>query len=137
MAIINRDMAHSTRKREIQSSLASMATGVTTVMGEISLNGLVNSCYASAFGLSGTPTVSFSLYRFTSTGFTAIGLAATITIPAYGTSGIAAATLISGVTCLQGDLLVALSGGSNAATVATVLGGVFTPQDDILKFPGA
>lgn len=136
MGIINRDLDPTQRRDQMEVNLATLATGVTTAMGIVGNDGLVMSCYATAFGLSGAPVVSFSLYRFLTAGFTAIGLGATITTPEFGTSGIASATLIGGVTCLKGDLVVALSGVANTATLRTVMGAVLQPQVDFLKFPG-
>lgn len=136
MAIINRDLDVSQRRYALESTLSALATGVTTVLGVVPHDGLVNSCYATAFGLSGTPAGFFSLYRFGSAGFTAIGLGASIVTPAFGTSGVIAATLIAGVTCLRGDLLVHRSSGTDSATERTVLGAVIQASGDYLKFPG-
>jgi hypothetical protein len=137
MSIINRELHPTQRRHALQLQAGNVATGVTTIVGVVGNDGLVMSAYSTAVGLSGTPTVSFSLYRFNTTGgFTAIGLGATITVPAFGTSGIAAATLIGGVTCLRGDLVAALSGGTNASTTTQTLAVALQPQVDFLAFPG-
>lgn len=135
MSIVNRDLHPTQRRHALQAQVATLATGVTTVMGVVGNDGLVMSAYSTAMGLSNTPTVSFSLYRFAG-GFTAIGLGATVTVPAFGTSGIAAATLVAGVTCLKGDLVVALSGGANSSTTTQSLAVTLQPQVDFLSFPG-
>lgn len=145
MGVINRDLDNTQRRVRVELLTGAVATGVTTVLGTIDNPGLLVSLYATAFGLSGTPTVTFNLYRFNATGgFTSLPLGSTaITVPAFGTSGLIAlgtTTLAgitsSGVTCLSGDLLVALSGGANSSVTTGVFGGVFQRQIDFLKFPG-
>lgn len=136
MGIVNKDLHFSQRRRVIEDPVGAVATGVTTLIGTVPSSGLIMSAYATAFGLSGTPTVSFSLYRIVSGGFTAVGLGATITYAAFGTSGVQSATLIGGVTALAGDLVVSLSGGANSAITAGTNAVVFQPQTDFLAFPG-
>lgn len=144
MPLINRNNHPSERRRDFQATLGAVATGVTSVLAVVPFNGLVTAVFGAAFGLSGTPTTSFSLYRLTSTGFTSIGLGATLTLPAFGTSGFSyyGSTIngntisgIIGITALQGDLLVALSGGTNAAVTSAYLGGVIQPTDDFTRWP--
>ena len=145
MGIINRDLDVTQRRVSVHRTIeGGLATGVTAIVGVVENSGLVLGTYASAFGLSNTPTVSFNLYRFNSTGgFTSIPLGSTITVPAFGTSGFitpgftaVTGSTAGGVTCLQGDLVVALSGGTSAAVATAMLGCVLQRQLDYLKFPG-
>lgn len=141
MGIINRDLAKST-KRQSFTLVKSTATavGVTTVITQIPFSGLVQSFYVAAVGLSGTPTASLALYRFNQVGgFTSIPVGATLTLLEFGTSGPVATGFSSvgaGVSCLQGDLLVALSGGANSAAALVSYSGVVEPTQDILSYPG-
>lgn len=141
MAIINRSLSKSTKRQTftLVKSTAT-ATGVTTVITQIPFIGLVQSFYCAAIGISNTPTASLNLYRFNATGgFTSIVVGATLTLPEFGTSGAVSSgftALSAGVTCLQGDLLVALSGGANSAAALVTYSGVIEPTQDILSYPG-
>jgi len=153
MGIINRDLSSSEQKECWQEQFSSLVTGSTYVIALLPVNGLVTGVFATGFGLSNTPSVSYWLYRFntgtnngtTATGFTSIGIGATITVPAFGTSGFNwyGATLngisvsnVLGVTSFQGDLLVAQVTGSNAAIQLAALGGIVKATDSILQWPG-
>lgn len=146
MPLIDRNDDATSKRMPFSTNLAATATGVTSVIGIIPFAGLITSYYATAFGLSGTPVSSLSLYRLVpGAGFTAIGCGATVTVPAYGTSGFAyyGATIngnttanVIGVTALQGDLMVALSGGANSSAATLYLGVVVQPTDDYIRWPG-
>lgn len=146
MPLIDRNDDSTTKRVAFSANFAATATGVTSVIGILPFNSLVTGYYASAFGLSGTPLSSLSLYRFIAgSGFTAIPVGGTLTVPAFGTSGFAfyGATVngitysnVLGITALQGDLMVALSGGANSAAASLYLGVVMQPTDDYIRWPG-
>jgi hypothetical protein len=158
MGIINRDLNKQQQKSNVQDNFATMnLAGSTYVVGFLPNNGLVTGVFAAAVGISNTPLVTFSLYRFcngstltpfngtTQAGFTAIPISATLSVAAFGTSGwvyygatINGLTIanVLGVTAYQGDMLVAQMAGTNAALTTAIVGGVVQATDDILQWPG-
>lgn len=156
MPIINRDLQASQQKACYQDNFTSVvAAGNTYIVSFLPTNGLVTGVFAAAVGISNTPALSFWLYRFlvgqslstgvTNAGYTFIGLGATLTVPAFGTSGWAfygptmnglTTSNVIGITCLQGDFLVAQLSGSNAALTTAVIGGIVKATDAFLQWPG-
>lgn len=155
MPIINRNLQASQQRTCYQGNFSSVvAAGNTYIVSFLPNNGIVTGVFATAIGISNTPALSFWLYRFnqgqslstgvTNAGYTFIGLGATLTVPAYGTSGFAfyGATIngltianVMGTTCLVGDYLVAQLSGSNAALTTAVIGGVVKNTDAFLQWP--
>lgn len=155
MPIINREMDNTERRIPFYETYGSsgfpIGTGYTYIVAPIPMNGLLSSVYCAVTGISGTPSYSFNIYRFTAgataAGFTSIPVTGvTLTPAAYGTSGMAyigpsfgvgSATFAPlGITVLAGDLFVTLSGGANSAALNLSLGGVVQCTDDYVKYLG-
>lgn len=140
MGIINRDKSNSERREVIQNEWSALATGATVVLANIPYAASLDAVQLMAFGLSGTPSALLMVNRFIpGTGFTAFALGTTFALVAYGTSGVQSVTV--GVSLPQigstlttlaaGDVLMILTGGTNAAVTGLTGGAVIRPLQDI------
>jgi len=144
MALLNRDKDQSEQREIINVSYGTVATGVTLSVAVFPYPCQIVAAQQTAIGLSGTPIATLWLQRFVvGSGVTSIGLAATLALTAYGTSGaqgystvaFGTTTLAQGSTAVQtiypGDQLVLLTSGSNAAVAAASLTLVIKSLQDI------
>lgn len=123
MGIINRSLGESEQKIDWQCDVSPMVTSQTYVLaispfGPAQLYG----AQICATGLSGSPSVSLWIQRFVAgAGVTSINIGGSLTLQAFGTSGIQSMTMINSVTNViqQGDLLMLSTSGSNTAAVQT------------------
>ena len=92
--------------------------GITYVIGMVPYSAQLVSGNAAAFGVSGTLNYSLWIYRYLSTGFTAIPVGQTQTLTGFGASfNFQSASLFAAQTFLlnAGDVLVAYTQGANSA----------------------
>jgi len=153
MAVNNRSLDPSLQKQLLPFVSGAVATGSTGFLGLISSPCNVVAAQVAAQGVSGAPTINFSVQRFiVGTGFTVFNIGNAQALPAFGTSGCFAVTSTSGVisggfsfsgigsTLLQllpNDVVqFALAGSSSAVTgLAGAL--VIQPiQDVVARFNG-
>lgn len=137
MSIIAREMHLSEKKRETNIAYnAVLATGVTSLVKQIEYNSMLTGVNMSAFGLSGSPIYSLSVFRFNSTGgLTNVGLGLTLTPLAYGTSGSVGFSMTPpGATLLAGDLLTLTTGVANTAIATGILTIVEMPVFDYRSY---
>lgn len=147
MAIINRDLSESERRAAgpYQAVAGPTATGVTGIICAVPYAASLDVAVAMAFGTSGSPTVQLFCNRFIpGTGFTAFSIGGALTVAAYGTSGVGAATFgmslpVIGSTLTQlqaGDVLLFQTGGSNSAVTGLVIDVVLRPLADRKTYYG-
>lgn len=142
MSVNNRTLDPSEQKKNINVNLGATATGATAIALHVPFNCNLNAVQVSAFGLSGAPTVSLVNNRFIpGTGFTAITVAVGTSnaVPAYGTSGVLAAGILLGASFTQlfaNDVLMIVTGGSNAAVTGLGAVLVIQPIQDVKTFVG-
>lgn len=143
MAVVNRDLDPSQQALAFNSALGPLATGVTTPICVVPYPATLSQIKTAAFGISGTPTVVFSIQRFiVGSGVTSyLGGVTTLTLQAAGTSGALSAVLASqGSTALNlqaGDVIMSTTGGSNAAVTGLAVSVVLKASQDIRQFFGA
>lgn len=133
MSIINQNLARSQRKANggEPAIFGAFATGVTQLLNIIPYDSIITGVNVAAFGLSGSPVWSLSLFRFAG-GLTSIPLGATLTVGAVGTSGNLGFTLpSSGFTCNAGDVLIVTSGGANSSVTTSAVTVIFEGRSDI------
>ena len=124
MAIVNRELDASEQRKTVQADFALTATGVTLLCAQIPVASELQAVRVAAVGISGSPTVAFTIGRFIAgTGFTSItGGATTLTLTAFGTSGLQTMAVNasgSSLTALTaGDVLQLTTGGANAAATS-------------------
>ncbi len=138
MAIVNRTLDVSEKRKVMQQNLGLVATGVTAIVAAVPYACTLDAMQIIACGLSGAPTYQLNVDRFiVGTGFTTIILATgTSNTPgAYGTSGVLAAKLVaSGSTLLNllaNDLLMVTSGVANTAALSLSVSVVLKPISDV------
>lgn len=130
MAVINRTLDPSEQRKSFSESYGALATGVTIPVLFVPFNSTLDAMQMAAFGISGSPTVTFAVHRFiVGTGFTTItaGFSAAAALGAFGTSGIVASpvAVAAGNTLLNllaGDVVVASTGGANSAVTGLSVG---------------
>ncbi len=129
MAINNRSFDGS-EQREVFTSQLGAVGGVAAELHYVHVAPrpqLVEQLKTSCLGLTGAATANFQLARFiTGAGATVIGgLAATLTLAAFGTSGLQTVTYSASFVLGAGDVIQVTSGGSNVGvtdlTVSTVV----------------
>lgn len=136
MAIVNRELDVSQQRDVEQVGLGPLATGVTRMCAVAAFPFLVETMKYAAMGVSGAPIVSMYKQRGLTTeaiGLSGIVLQAVGTSGSVGFSGLAAA----GSTLLifnTGDVLVAVSSGSNAAVADLVLQVAVKKLQDIVSY---
>lgn len=124
MAIVNRDYDASEQRKTLQCEFGVTGTGVTLLCAQVPVASELQAIRVAAVGLSGAPTVAFTIGRFIAgTGFTSLtGGATTLTLTAFGTSGLQTmAVTASGsslVALTAGDVLQLTTAGANAAAAA-------------------
>jgi len=130
MAIVNRDLDPSQQREMYVANLVGTAsaasagifspvlvTGNTFPLALITSQSQLVSGGVAAWGLSGSPVLSFWLYRFAG-GFTSIAIGQTLAVTAFGTSGALGISVLPAATTYQlqaGDQIVAHLLGSNSA----------------------
>lgn len=135
MPIINQNLDPSEKKEEQTFVLGAVATGVTSLLKLVPYNCLLQGVNLAAFGISGAPTYSLSVFRATSGGLTSIPLGVSFAAAAFGTSGPIGASLSgAGVTLLAGDALCMTSGAANTAIESGQLAVIFAALADIKKY---
>jgi hypothetical protein len=149
MAICNRDMDASEQKEcfERKTNLSVGASAGTNfwITGPMPFPGTVKAVQVAHFGLSGAPVGSIEVIRFIpGTGQTQIiGLGATLTASAIGTSGVQGFSLVAaGSTLLNlqaGDILVynQLFSGGNVATAQSAVTAIIQKTQDIVSMFGS
>lgn len=135
MPIINQNLDVSEKKNEETVVLGAVATGVTSLIKLVPFNCLLQGFNLAAFGLSGAPTYSLSVYRATSGGLTSIPLGISLTAQAFGTSGPIGATISgAGVTLLSGDALFMISGTADTAIASGLASCVYSALADFKSY---
>lgn len=149
MAIDQRDL-DVTQTRELLSyslgvgATVPIATGSTFVLGPIPFPCQIVAAEVAAFGLSGSPVLTLQVGRFiVGTGYTTIGLNATLTAAAWGTSGPQGFSTASfGSTSLQqgattivplytGDAILLTTSAANTAAINVGVNIVIRALQDI------
>ena len=139
MAIISRDLARSEKRREQPIRYDALATGVTALLDIVPYNAILDGVNVAAFGVSGSPVWSLSVFRFNSSGgLTSMGLGVTLSVLGIGTSGCLGMSLpAGGYTLLAGDVLTLTTGGSNAAVATSAVTVLLRSSADIRVFQNA
>lgn len=138
MAIVNRDLDSSQQPAVVYKEVGALATGVTTLIALIPNSCQVVAAGLKAYGLSGAPQYSLSLFRATTNGPTLIGLGATVT----AVGGLSAAfqgfsiTLGATVFAETGDVLCINSGVSNTAVTGLSVAVALKPLQDVKTYFG-
>lgn len=129
MPIINRDLDASQQKESwnvvlngtpsgISAGILNpgLATANTFVVCNIPYPATLVNIAEAVYGLSGTPTHSFWIYRFAG-GFTSMQVGASYNVTAFGTSGVLSHSLYGGASwpLLAGDQIALYCLGSGAA----------------------
>ena len=93
--IANRDLDQSERKLVVQAKITPTVTGATYQIGVVPFPAQVLAGYEAAYGLSGAPVGQIKVQRFIpGTGVTIIaGIFSSMTVTAFGTSGLMAHTV--------------------------------------------
>lgn len=125
MAIVNRDLDASEQLQVLHFSInAPTLTGGTYLLGNLPFPCEIKKVEASAAALSGTPALEVEGYKFVAGAGVTINssVMAALTVPAFGTSGIAisASLGVAGSTQVQlaaQDQLVATISGANSAVI--------------------
>jgi len=137
MAIVNRDLDASEQRKAFVQTFGAVATGITLPVLAVPYPSTLDGIAVSAHGLSGTPTLAFSILRFiVGTGVTTITAGFTTLTPlAYSTSGLASVVQVAaGNTLLNlqaNDIICATSAGSNAALKSLGVAVVLKATQDV------
>jgi hypothetical protein len=139
MAISNRDLDNAQTRETIYACLGPVVTGATFLLGPIPYPAQVVAAQTASMGLSGAPVHALLISRFiVGTGYTTIGLNATLTISAIGTSGPQgystasfAGSGASGTPLYPGDDLILVTGAANTATANTSVAVVIKALQDV------
>jgi hypothetical protein len=133
MPLINQNDDPSQKKVWESFALGALATGVTQLLVTVPYNAILQGVNVAAFGLSGSPVHSLSLFRFvTGAGLTSIPLGVTLTVQAVGTSGPVGFSLAApGFSMLAGDNLCLTTGVANTAIATSIVTVVLSALDDI------
>jgi len=141
MPIVNRDLDSSSQRVVINSSHGFAAgvvgTGVTLTCALVPWPSTLDAVRVGAFGLSGAPAVALSVNRLiVGTGFTTMTLGMTsLTVPAFGTSGMGSGVLAASGNSLlvlqAGDLLCLTTSGAATAAIGYVASFVLKATQDI------
>lgn len=141
MAIVNRTLDASEQRRSFTASFTGSSTslvlGNTLMLGVVPYNSVLSAITVAAIGLSGSPTMDLRVNRFiVGTGVTTIaGGATTLTLTAWGTSGVQAMVLAASgssfLNLLANDVLVLTQAGANTATTSQCVTYVLQATQDI------
>lgn len=136
MGIINQNLDASQKRRDQTFAFGAIATGVTNLLSVIPYDAYLQGVNLAAFGISGAPVYSLSVFRATSGGLTSVGLGVSLAAVAMGTTGPVGATITGiGATLLRGDVLCLTSGGANSAVATAALSISVAGSADINKYP--
>lgn len=139
MAIVNRDLDSSQQVYEVGfKHNAVVAVSATLYAGAVASPGQLLETKLAGWGLSGVPSYTVQIHRWTSAGSTVIAVGSGLTLAvAFGVSGgMAGETYAANgsLTALQaGDILVLKSAGANTASSALVASFVIKATQDIKK----
>lgn len=140
MALVNRDKDASEQKDIYAVKLGALATGVTASMFVVPYPSLLQNMRSASKGLSGSPQLAFLCTRFIpGAGGTAIPISiSNMVLNNLGTSGVMgySGLVATGSTLLNlqaGDILEAVTSGSNAATADLVLTVVLKKLQDVVS----
>lgn len=151
MPAVNRDLDVSEQKFSISTmfagckdgtTLALWGSGETLLIANVPCPSALKALNVAAFGVSGTVTGELKVNRFIPGGGVTMitGLASSMAIPTFGTSGTLSASLVaSGSTLLNllaGDQIVMIAGGGGAVARGTV-GVVLQAIQDIVAHYGS
>ena len=133
--IANRDLDQSERKLVLEETIRPTVTGATYVIGVVPFPAQVLAGHEAAYGLSGAPVGQIKVHRFIpGTGVTIIsGIFSSMTVTAFGTSGLMAHT-ITGATAnllMPKDVLFYETAVANTALASTSLSVVIQALEDI------
>lgn len=152
MPIVNRDLDVSEQKYVLSqtitsaqsgTTLAMFGNGVTCVVASVPCASELKAVNIAAFGLSGAPTAELKVHRFIAgAGITVItGLASSMIMQTFGTSGALSASLVaSGSTLLNllaGDQICLHAGTANTAADKVIVGVVLKALQDIISHYGS
>lgn len=128
MGVANRELDASEQREQLVNvdlQAASCVNGVTLMLGIIPYPATVAAIRVAGLGLSGAPTLAFTINRFIAgAGQTVItGGATTLTITAFGTSGLQSVVLAAAgstlLNLLAGDVLQCVTGGGTGAAAVS------------------
>lgn len=136
MSIINRNLDLSEKKSCEVITLGALATGATQLLKLMPYDCVLQGFNLAAFGISGAPVYSLSVFRATSGGLTSIPLGVSLAAAAFGTSGPVGATIGGssagfGISLLAGDALFLITGGANSAIASGLANVTVTALADI------
>lgn len=143
MGIILRDLDASEGKLNKQRTQNTVqVTGSTAICFISPSNAVLKAVSMAAFGLSGVPHCELNILRFTSGGQTAIsGIAATLVVTAFGTSGYQGFSLVDQgstlMNLLTGDMVVVKYGNANTAILSHVTDVVVRAVGDYRQLYGS
>lgn len=142
MGVANRELDASEQREQlinVDLQAASCVNGVTLMLGVVPYPGVISAIRVGAIGLSGAPTLAFTINRFIAgAGQTVItGGATTLTITAFGTSGIQSVVLAAAgstlLNLLSGDILQCVTGGGTGAAAVSYNIAVVTQATQDIK----
>lgn len=146
MGIIERSLGDSQKRAQfVNWDAANVVTGTTAIIAAIPCAASLDAVQVMANGISGSPVYTMFVQRFiVGTGFTTFALGTSFAPSEYGTSGVFSLTaglslpqIGSTLTSLlQNDLLVLVTGGSNAAVKSVSVNLAIRPVVDVFKFFG-
>lgn len=143
MAIVNRTLDASQQTLVVKFSKDGViGTGVTVPVGLVPSNSTLKAVKLAAAGLSGSPVVDLSIWRFiVGAGVTVItGGATSLTVVAEGTSGVQSFVLAASgsslLNLLSGDKLIAVTSGANTAGTNYAIEAVIQMVQDIRTVHG-
>lgn len=135
MGVNNRSLDGSLQREVVTATLGAVggAAAETHMLLTAPRPQLVEQIKVAAQGVTGSFHTSFQVQRFTSAGVTVIGgLAATLTVVAYGTSGIQSVTFAASLALQANDNLQFSGGASNVGCTDLVISTVVKNTQDIL-----
>ena len=138
MGIINQNYDISEKKMSESVSFGAIATGATNLLCVIPYDAILQGGNLAAFGLSGSPVYSLSVFRCVAAGQTSIGLGVTFAAQAFGTSGPTGFSVAQpGISLIAGDVLCMTSGVANTAVSSACVNVVYSGLADIKVFVNA
>ena len=139
MGILNRSKDTSEQQQVLSVAQDLAVTGIDYPVAQAPHAMTIQKAKLYARAISGTPTVTLNIKRFVvGAGATTISISSALTVAAYATSGALSFTLpAAGSTLLNlqaNDILVATTGGSNAASNELLVSVVVQNTQDILSW---
>jgi len=136
MGIINRTLADSEQKKQMDQVISTTKTAVSYPIYRAPCAMVISDARSAMMGISGTPTSTLQIQRFVAgAGLTTIAISGALTVTAQGTSGPQQYSLPAAGSSLlnlsAGDVVVATQGGANAGADALYVALVVSSLQDI------